>query len=73
MSIQYGIALVALTKSRRLDQLPRIHQRYFDEYEENEQGLTIKVRLLNGEWKEVNRTAVVRWPVRERQTKEEAK
>lgn len=60
---QYGIAIVNVGT----DWKPRKHQRYFYEYEEDEQGLTVDVRLLAGKWVKVNRKAVVRWPVREDQ------
>ena len=55
--MRYGIALVTLGN--------RKHQRYFDEYKDDGNSVSIDVRLLNGEWKTVNRKAVVRWPIKE--------
>jgi hypothetical protein len=65
--MRYGIAIVELGKVRKIGHLPCTQQRYFDEYQEREDGLTVDVRLLVGEWKTVNRKAVIRWPIMEKE------
>lgn len=61
--MRYGLAIANMGTIRN----PRIQQRYFDEYKENEHGISVDIKLLAGQWVTVSKAAVIRWPIKEKE------